>query len=203
MPERIDPSRRFDDPDVRASLHKLDFTSLVDRLGEPEIVTKYAQGLGNWKLGDGRPALADDDPAVMAAIGRCAASRVRWQWTPGLSGGGAVHPARCGWCDYPLPMLLTALEYATYINRLVVVEIALWRQSDAGPGRYVTYKRSTGREGYSSAAWSDFEALAPAVQRDRVAQIINESRKWLGEREHAPWCVSEPEHPGDCVHPAE
>ena len=72
--ERLE-ARAFDDPQVRAYLDTLSVETVEYRLGTPRVITIYAQPLGHWRVGDGRPSLANEDPAVMEAIGRCATAR--------------------------------------------------------------------------------------------------------------------------------
>lgn len=159
--------RAFDDPEVRTVLDRLSLEALQDRLGNPRVVTRYAQADG-WTPGEGRPLLADDDPVVMQRIGRCAASRIRERIDGLTMRSHAIHPDRCDWCEYPLEMLLAACAWAVWSSRYVVAEILVWRQEE---GSSVTYERSSNRSGvYENPTWSDFWNLAKRERRYRIEQ---------------------------------
>ena len=165
--ERIDSkmdARRFDDPDVKTALDEMSERQLVAMFGALERVVHYAQPFGNWKVGDGRPALADDDPAVIQAIGRCAAHRVQGGYT--LPDG--THPKACAWCPYPKAQLLAACDWATYMSRYVVAEVLVWRKGAEGSERHITYERG-GRSGvYESPRWADLWGLPPEQRATRI-----------------------------------
>lgn len=168
--ERVE-AREFDDPKVRAYLDALDDAAVRWRLGEPRVVTIYAQGKGYWEPGDGRPMLADEDPATMQAIGRCALSRVR-SILPGPASlaHDAVHPARCGWCDYPQELLLGALDWAAWRSRYIVTELLVWPRSD--DERWVTYERAGRSSEYENPTWRDFFDLPRQERIRRVEQAM-------------------------------
>jgi hypothetical protein len=112
--------------------------------------TTYAQGSGYWKAGDGRPPIVFDGPAAANAAGRCVANRVRYGSLPGIP-AGSIHPAKCGWCDYPKDKLLAALDHATWRSQFVESEFAVWRFGNAN------YRRTTGRSGeYDHSDWRAF-----------------------------------------------
>lgn len=74
--ERKVAARMFRDPDVLAVLDAIEEVSmLVTLIGDPWVRQSWERS--GWDDHDPRPALASDDPAVIAAIGRCAASRIR------------------------------------------------------------------------------------------------------------------------------
>src|SRR5687768_18479132 len=98
--------RQFDSPAVRKVLDGMDFGELVRTLQAPETRTSFAPGHGYWQSGDGRPSLADEEPAVMAAVARCALNRSAMVATGKTF--SQYHPERCGWCEYPLNQLLRA-----------------------------------------------------------------------------------------------
>jgi hypothetical protein len=58
------------------------------------------------KLPEGQHAFEITDPAVACAVARCWLGR---QANPLLKLAG-VHPVLCGWCDYPLDLLICSLN---------------------------------------------------------------------------------------------
>jgi hypothetical protein len=162
--ERVE-AREFDDPKVRAYLDTLDEAAVRWRLGEPRIVTIYAEGQGHWHPGDGRPMLADEDPAVMQAIGRCAMARVRSS-VPSALVSDAIHPAACGWCEYPQELLLGALDWAVWHSRYIVTELLVWARS--AEERWTTYERCGRSSEYENPVWRDFFDLARV---DRIRRV--------------------------------
>lgn len=126
---------------------------------------------GHWAVGTVKPALADVDPAVNAAMGKCAVARMRRQGVPGPS-VDSFHPVECGWCDYPLKELLAALDWGLWHARFVTVSLYIWRQSQSGPGRYVIYARETGRSGYQAPDWEKFAARPQREQAKAVARVV-------------------------------
>ena len=170
LPERI-TARRFDDPEVRAALDMFPESVIVNRFGPPESVVTYARPQGNWKVGAGHPTLASDDPAVIQAIGRCAANRVRGRYTL-LSG---AHPRECSWCPYPLPLLLEACDWATYMSRYIVTEVLIWRKGTDGPDRHVTYIRGGRSDVYENQVWAAYWALPVAVRSERILAAMYET----------------------------
>jgi hypothetical protein len=157
------------DKDLLRTLDAMSTEGLEDFLGPGSTVKVFAEGQGYWHVGDGHPALADDDPAVMQAIGRCAAARIRWG--QGVIRLGSVHPGPCGWCGYPLVELLRALDWALYMGRLVTSERLAWRGRDRT--EYVRVIRS---EEWDNPAHAAFWAL-PADQREaRIQAAVEASR---------------------------
>ena len=155
---RVDVSR------VRDELDKLTTLQVVASLPEGRHVFEYAEGSGHWKVGDGRPMLADDDPAVMCAIGRCASARVRWGDRPPQL--GMIHGQSCGWCEYDLSGLLTALDWFTWHGRMVTREVWSWTSNG------FTYTRAKGGSGYQEPRVAAFAALPPSEQTIRVNRAV-------------------------------
>jgi hypothetical protein len=162
--------RAFSDPAVRKYLDSSTIQELIEELGQPEVSTHYAKPT-YWKPGDGRPSLADEDPAAMSALARCVAHRSRTATIRGPAGGDFAHPEACGWCEYPVRECLIALDWALWYGRYVTTELLLWRQSQSGPGWSVTYVRSSGRTGYQQPQWRDFAAKSPEQQRKAVSRV--------------------------------
>jgi hypothetical protein len=165
-----------DGPGILSELH----ASMFDGPGDLEErgsllvrVTRYAEPLGHWRLGQPRPALADNDPAVMQAIGRCAAARIR---DPRLVRvAGSIHREPCGWCGFPLRELLAACDWATTRSRYVVVDLLVWRGEDGS-----IYLRDTHRSGiYEGPAWSAFWVLPTSERSRRVQGAVAASREGL------------------------
>lgn len=152
--------RRFRDREVVEALDGMDLESVLDALGDPVIREWYAEPKGHWRQGDGRPALADDDPAVMQAVGRCAASRIRGDVTIPPS----VHPRPCAWCDYPVPELLRACDWATWHSRYLLSESLTWK-NDMGQ----TYVRSGRSSVYLNPTWAAFWARPVEARRALIA----------------------------------
>jgi len=157
--------RRFGDPEVVALLDEMHTDVIRGRFGEPAVTRMYAEPLGHWRQGDPRPSLADDDPAVMQAIGRCAASRVRGDL---LRIPGDIHPAPCGWCEYPLPELLAACDHATWASRFLLAEVASWRGAAGSP----SYVRELRGDEYEAPRWREFYALSRPDRAARVARAL-------------------------------
>lgn len=156
-------AREFDDPDVRKILANMTIPTLIVELGQPEYVTRYAEPRGHWRQGEDRPALADDDPAVMQAIGRCAVAEVQ------RMGGfpktlSATHDAtRCGWCDYPIAERLAACDWAVFRSRYVEAEFAVWH------GKGADHQRTLRQDVYENPDWAAFWALPADVRQARIA----------------------------------
>ena len=159
--------RVFADPEVVAILDDMPTDSLHHRYGEPAITTMFAQPQKHWRVGDGRPSLADEDPAVMQAVGRCAASRVRWEDKPAIF-GPSIHPAVCDWCEFPLPELLGALDWATWASRYVAAEVATWRGRGGS-----SYTRSLREDEYDNPAWRRFWDLPIAERAFEVGRAAS------------------------------
>lgn len=140
--------------------------------GEPTVTRVFAQGQGSWRIGDGRPTFADEDPAVMQAIGRCAAYRVRLKMPGVMPLVAAAHPKACAWCEYPVAELLRACDWATVTARYVVTERLTWRQYPNHPDpreRGQSYHRGGRDDVYLNDAWAAFWALDAAAREARIA----------------------------------
>lgn len=155
-------AHHFGDPDVLALLDEATVEALYSRLGAPRIVTRYAEPMGHWSPGDGRPPLADDDPAAMQSVGRCAASRIRGV----IPLPGAIHPAECGWCAYPLAELLRACDWATWHSRYVLAELAVWAGAEGS-----TYTRELRANVYDNPRWAAWFALSPKERGWQVGRV--------------------------------
>lgn len=172
--------REFDDPDVVKVLSGMSVATITDELGAPHVLRQTTPTRGNWTPGQGRPALATDDPAVGEAMGRCAASRSEW-WgddprrprLPPIPAEG--HPRPCAWCEYPLHALLAACDHAVWRMQFVESELLVWYrvQSELKGPKYVR-PGTTG--GYQHPAWRDFWALPTfeRLARIRAAQYPSE-----------------------------
>jgi hypothetical protein len=153
-------------------LGQLEETSLVGLLGSPRELLRFAEAApssdpaANWHIGDGRPALADDDPAVMQAMGRCAVARQR-----GVLGvpvvRGAIHGVPCGWCDYPLAEVLRALGWAVWRSRYVLARLLVW---DGLNGSVYVRSRPTGA--YLEPSWAVFFGRPRAEREHLIRRVI-------------------------------
>lgn len=164
LEERVE-AREFDDPKVQQLLDALSVESIEYRLGPPRVVTVHATAPG-WDQGSGQPSLASEDPAVMQAIGRCLASRSRFE-TPQLS-AGAIHPRRCGWCDYPTEQLQAASSWAVWHSRYVISELLVWTNDE----RHVSYVREVRSGEYGNPAWTEFFGLSRRERASRVERAM-------------------------------
>lgn len=164
--ERI-AARMFRDPDVLAVLDTLDEGSLRYRLGAPRVRQTWERS--GWDDHDPRPPLASDDPAVMAAIGRCAS----WRAATALGSllPGWVHPEPCGWCGYPLPQLLAACRWSVWASGHLESEALVWDGPDGS-----SYVRPGDRERWEHPAWAAFAALTPQERTARVMAAVAASR---------------------------
>lgn len=166
----------FDALSVSITVRRLDrmgIDEVIGLLGDPRRMTRYAEPFGYWRQGSPRPALSDERPEVMQAIGRCAAARVRM--TGGPSIGGAIHPRPCGWCGFPLEELLAACDWATWHGRHVVSDLLVWRLTDGS-----LYLREAGGSGaYGDPATFAFWSLSPSERGRRVAAAIAASREGI------------------------
>lgn len=168
--------REFDDPDVRKMLAGLGLSSLIAKLGQPHMVTKYAPTRGDWSQGDPLPALRDEDPAVMQAIGRCAV--YRQQHKVGLSFGSALHDGeRCAWCSYPLSELLKACDWGVFRSRYIEQEFAVW-YADQDRRKGARHALPTRAGEYENPVWAEFFALPQPERRARIeaAQYPEDAR---------------------------
>lgn len=171
MPRPVDVEGLIDEqdyahPEVQAALDNMSFGMLNLRLGTPYSHTSYALPQGYWRQGDPRPALADEDPAVMQIIGRCLAWRIAGRGKfPVLPIIGGVHPAPCPWCDYPKEELLKACDWATWWSRYLIEEVLLWK------GKRGSYSRTTSTPGYQQPRWMEWWAM-PREEREAEISAI-------------------------------
>lgn len=169
--ERLDKklaARQFDDPEVRGVCDDAGPDGMQAMFGPPVVTTVYHEGTGRyWRQGDGRPTLADDDPAVIQAMGRCVIGRSQIAAGYGLRSDAATHPRTCEWCEYPPRELLAACEWAAWMSRYVVSEAAVWWQDGQGH-RGPSYGREVRAMGYDNPAWRRFWALSVS---ERVALV--------------------------------
>jgi len=220
------------DARIRAYLDTRDHADVVALLMAPAMETRIhvtpgapkdpeeRADKGRWLPGDPRPGLADEDPGVIAAMGRCATARWRGDARFGDLARTEMHPERCGWCDYPAPELMRALDWASHYGRLIEAEAYVWRRGSS------SYRRDSGRAGlYENPAWQTFATLPPKEQRYLVDRAVEASRANLSAdpeppivprpngdrpttetrptRDHLPWCDLRPDHAGDCPAPPE
>lgn len=180
---------RLDDARVTKYLDGLDYAGLCGVLQAPSLVTKPDR---TWA--GPRPLLADEDPAVNAAMARCSASRWRR-----VSAGRPLtvrvaesHPVRCGWCEYPLTELQAALDWGLIHGGFIEDEFYVWARDG------VAYRRSSGRSGaYANPAWATFAALPQKEQRARVDAAVAAALP----PPHDAWCSLRPDHEGPCPDP--
>jgi hypothetical protein len=174
-------ARQWDVAGVRDYLDALALDDLRDVLGEPEIVTTYAQAPG-WNSGDGRPELADENPAVQQALAYCAANRARQRLRHRAASEfdtalgpvvGGIHPVPCVWCSEPEDKLWEAVSWAVYTSRYVVAEFAIW----LGASGHAAYRRSTGRGGeYENPKHRLFWGQPQKDRRWELDQVLKSAR---------------------------
>lgn len=184
--------RRLDHPGVVAKLDRMTEGEVFGVLGNCREVRRYAEAspirredgtVGPaWMVGDGRPTLANEDPAVIAAMNHCAAARIRFPQA--VRAVTENHPTRCGWCEsvpdgsgtkpaFPLEELLLAIAHGLYFARLVGTHLLIW---DGEGGS--TYIRSGPEDGrYQHQEWAAFAALPAAEQKRRVAAVLDAVRE--------------------------
>lgn len=169
-------ARDFGDREVVEALDAMSIEAVCRALyspaddGQPFTERTFAEGQGSWHVGDGRPGLADDDPAVMQALGRCAAYQVRRK-LPGLMPLVAkAHPGECAWCGYPVAEMIRACDWAVVTSRYLATERLSWLQWPlAKPGdRGVSYSRSGQSGVYVNGAHAAFWELCPDVREARI-----------------------------------
>lgn len=162
-------ARQFDDTDVRKVLDEVSYTGMVAKYGLP-VVSTHMTSADGWSNGDGRPALADDDPAIMQAIGRCAAARVRWDDAPPLMTKG-VHPAPCGWCEWPIEELLVACSWDVWKSGHIGSETMTWEGANGSH-----YTRGGRHDVFTSPTHAEFWATPRDAREARVQAAIAASR---------------------------
>lgn len=170
----MDRSATYDlaNPKHRRELDGLSIDAIVDIFGEPAITPDWDMPrLLHWQPGQPRPLFADDDPAVMQAVGRCATARVfgRVGGHPEMLGAVVTeaHPVECGWCDQPLDMLLAACDWATFEGRAQTGEWLTWTQHRDG----AVYQRRLPVDRRNSRH-ADFWSLAPSQRAERIEQAL-------------------------------
>lgn len=180
-------ARRFEDAAVRRILDAASVARIVDLVGPPALATTVAEPRGSvrggsgWQPGEPLPALRDEDPAVMQAVGRCAVSRL--QHRCGLEMRSLHDRDRCAWCAYPLAELLAGCDWAVHRSRFVVLETATWwadQTRRAGP----TYRRIVRHDVHEHPGWAAFwaqprpdrERLVAAAQYPDDQQPVNKGR---------------------------
>lgn len=138
-----------------------------------QIVTRYAEGMGFWRQGQAAPSVELDGPAEAQAAGYCVANRMRYGVLAAVN-LGSIHPAACGWCDYPTDELLRSLDHAVIRSRFIVSEYLAWPTAD--PLR--PYVRATGRGGsYEHPVWQAFFRGTTPSTRDLPAAEIEAQRR--------------------------
>ena len=181
LPERIF-RRDFRDREVIAALDSMTVREVIRALasptddGQPAVRRTFHEGQGYWRPGQGRPALASDDPAVMQAVGRCAAYQARLKFGTIVPLVLKAHPRTCAWCDYPLAELLKACDWATVTSRSVQSERLVWRQypdAERPADRGQFYERAGDEAGtYLNEAWAALWAMDPADRETRIAAAM-------------------------------
>lgn len=164
MPKTVDLSvlRDFSEQSVEA-LNAMTTSDVIVALGAPteHVVCATAQG---WSPGDGRPDLASEDPAVMQAIGQCAAFKTRLRFSAPLPLTLAAHPGTCEWCGYPLVELVKACAWATWQSRLITAHVLEWKNKENRQ-----YLRPGSLTGYQNPEYRRFWDLPPKERDRRVA----------------------------------
>lgn len=164
-------ARRFEDRDVRAILDGMDASDLIVRLGQPHTVTRYAETFGSvatrtgWQQGEKLPLIRDEDPAVMQAVGRCAAAEA--QRKGGFPVRSLHDDTRCAWCIYSLAERLASCDWTVFRSRFVVAEFALW-YADQEDRRGASYQRTLRQDVYENPAHAAFWALSVAEREARI-----------------------------------
>jgi hypothetical protein len=165
-------------PGVTAALDRLSVAEVIAKLGPCDReIRRYQEAppvrlspdgplQTAWTVGDGRPALATDDPAEVVAMNLCVLAR-----TPQIVRVVGVtnrHPGPCGWCDYPIAELHRAIAHATYFGRLLRDHLLIWDGEDGS--LYVRAGEEDGR--YQHQDWQAMAELHPGAQRQRVADVL-------------------------------
>jgi len=180
--------RRLGYPGVAAKLDRMSEAEVYALLGacdrevrtyqETAWVTRPDGSRGpHWKVGDGQPALATDDPGVVVAMNLCAIARNPWV-APRLA--NERHPGPCYWCEpvddgkggkrprHTTTELLTAISHAAYFARKVRDHLLVWVGEDGA-----VYARAGHEDGaYLNDRWAAFEALHPGEQRRYAAEVV-------------------------------
>lgn len=148
---------------VAAALDQLTVEEVAAMLGEPKRLQRFAEDASQaWKPGDGRPAFADNDPAVLDVIGRCVITRLEGAVERVRT--GAAHDGPCGFCDVPLAELLKACSWGVWVGRYVIADLFVWEGDDGG--RYI--RDAGGSDQYQNPAWEEWRRLG---RHERAARI--------------------------------
>lgn len=185
--------RRLGYPGVAAKLDRMSEAEVYALLGSADREVRTYQETGwitrpdgsrgpHWKVGDGQPALATDDPGVVVAMNLCAIARNPWV-APRLA--NERHPGPCYWCEpvddgkggnrprHTTTELLTAISHATYFARKVRDHLLVWVGEDGA-----VYARAGHEdEAYLNDRWAAFEALHPGEQRRYAAEVVSAVRE--------------------------
>lgn len=170
--ERI-ASRWFGDREVIEALDAMTTEGVMNALRTvyddalPSRETTYSAGSGLWSWDDPRPALASDDPAVMQAIGRCAAWQVRRRMPALIPSLVKAHPTPCAWCEYPAAELLLACDWSVLQSRHVASEVLTWKGTNE-----TIYRRSGRDDVHLALGYADFWAMPPAAREVRVHRAM-------------------------------
>lgn len=160
-------AREFEDPDVRRVLTGMAVATLIVELGHPHTVTRYAPTRHHWSQGDGAPALADDDPAVMQAISRCATAEIQRMGGYPKELSSTHDTRRCAWCDWPIAERLAACDWAVFRSRFVEAEFHVW-YADQEKHRGARYWRMVRQDEYENPAWAAFWDLPRDERQARI-----------------------------------
>lgn len=175
--------RRLGAAGVAAKLDQFSVSEVVGVLGSPDReIRRYGEAPAirlqprpapleqAWRVGDGRPPLATEDPAEVVAMNLCVLAR-----TPAVVthlGVTGRHPTACGWCDYPIEELHRAIAHALYFARFVLDHLLVWVGDDHG-----LYIRAGDEAGhYQNPAWEDMAMLHAGAQRELVQRVVEAVR---------------------------
>lgn len=173
------------DKPMRLSLDAMTIDDIRSVYGPGVTATIYQEPIGFWHPGMGEPKLAADTPAVAQAMARCATKRSAKGDYAALLPTGVVHSGECGWCAYPLDVLLAACDHATWMSRHVSAEIVTWPTVNPA----VDYTRTTNRSGeYDNPAWATFfQGVTPSTALLPPSDLfhLNERRRLATEAARA------------------
>lgn len=168
-------AQEWDSAGVRDRLDAYTIDELEDVIGPGERLTAYAVAAGEpWSMGDGRPDLADDDPAVQQVIAYCAANRARAKLKPAPTFiSGDIHPSTCGYCSYDDDEIFKAVGWSVMTSRYILDEVVVWR----GAKGHSDYYRRTDRLGqYDSPKHKLFWGMPLKDRQYLVAQAAKSIR---------------------------
>ncbi len=159
--------RSFRDPKLRAVLDEMTLLELTVAVGEADYKMTIYEDAG-WSAGDGRPAYANEDPAVIVALSRCAVNRIRFGPDDLTSW---AHPEPCGWCDVPIEALLAAARWSIWASRSITVDVDVWTGANGS-----SYERDSGTSGPQAPTYRDFDRLSAHDQAAHVEEAVVASR---------------------------